>query len=240
MNQIIRFGKALCLLITLGFAFPKAASAQALISNFSDVTFWVGSGANQAVLVVDWNDGTSPVSLAWGFRWDGVATGQDMLLAIASSTIDSGTGNILATGASTGLTVYTTTYSFGDAVDRIVLGTSHDQGGFGSTGYWEYLCSGGTFSTPPSGDDNTFAGSSYYPGTNSTPDWISSWSGFSDRTLSDGSWDAWSYAVGGVSQAVDQPIAAVPEPGVVSLLFAGGLILVWRFRRHATARVLAR
>ena len=56
---------------------------------FDDIGFWVGSGANQAALVIDWNgpdgSGSEPVSYAWGFRWDGVATGQNMLAAVINA-----------------------------------------------------------------------------------------------------------------------------------------------------------
>ena len=34
-----------------------------------DVHFWIGSGTNTAILVVDWN----PTALAWGYRWNGTA-----------------------------------------------------------------------------------------------------------------------------------------------------------------------
>jgi len=50
-----------------------------------DIAYWVGAGTNRAALVVDWNDGIDPVSLAWGFRWNGAATGQDMFEAAAAA-----------------------------------------------------------------------------------------------------------------------------------------------------------
>lgn len=53
------------------------------VTSFADIETWVGSGPNEAALVVDWNDGDEP--LAWGYRWDGDATGTDMFEAIASA-----------------------------------------------------------------------------------------------------------------------------------------------------------
>ncbi|MDX9749619.1 MAG: hypothetical protein RBT71_00865, partial [Flavobacteriales bacterium] len=50
-----------------------------------DVTFWVGSGANEAVLVVDFQDGTGTSSYAWGYRFDGATTGEAMLNAVADA-----------------------------------------------------------------------------------------------------------------------------------------------------------
>jgi hypothetical protein len=51
----------------------------------SQVTTWVGRGTNQAVMVIDWNDGIAPASTAWGYRWDGSATSRDVLEAVAAS-----------------------------------------------------------------------------------------------------------------------------------------------------------
>ena len=51
---------------------------------FDDIKFWVGEGENKAALVVDWyyDDETAMV---WGFRWNGEATGLDMIKAIAKA-----------------------------------------------------------------------------------------------------------------------------------------------------------
>ena len=51
----------------------------------SDVTFWTGSGANEAVLIVDFQDGSGSSSYAWGFRFDGTTTGEAMLNAVADA-----------------------------------------------------------------------------------------------------------------------------------------------------------
>jgi hypothetical protein len=202
----------------------------AVVTSFDEIDYWVGSGSNSAALVVAWNDGISPVSLAWGFHWDGIATGEQMFKAIAGATL----GDVTATGADSRLSIYITSYSFGNAIDRIVYdgdGYDHDSAGFLSGGYWEYYCMGGTFDTPPDGNPNLYAGSSSYPGTGGSPDWISSWTGFSDRELSDGSWDGWSFAPDFVSQSIVAPVAAVPEPGILTLISIAG-VLVISFRRR--------
>ena len=63
------------------------------INSIDDVTFEVGSGSKTAIFAVQWI--TAPVSewsdpadedihfLAWKYKFDGKATGQDMILAIA-------------------------------------------------------------------------------------------------------------------------------------------------------------
>lgn len=54
-------------------------------TTFDDIQYWVGTGANQAAFVVQWNDGKNSDALVWGFRWNGNATGQDMLKEIAKA-----------------------------------------------------------------------------------------------------------------------------------------------------------
>jgi len=49
--------------------------------DFSDIIYWVGEGANQAVMAVNWAD----TALAWGYRWDGTATVSDMMADIAAA-----------------------------------------------------------------------------------------------------------------------------------------------------------
>lgn len=53
-----------------------------------DVTFWVGSGTNEAVLIVDFQDGTGTSSHAWGYRFDGTTTGEAILNAVADADPD--------------------------------------------------------------------------------------------------------------------------------------------------------
>jgi len=53
--------------------------------NFDDIVYWVGTGTNEAAFVVQWNDAKNPDALVWGFRWNGTATGEDMLKAIAKT-----------------------------------------------------------------------------------------------------------------------------------------------------------
>ena len=48
--------------------------------DFDDILYWVGTGSNEAVLAVNWAD----TALAWGYRWTGSATVEDMMAAIAS------------------------------------------------------------------------------------------------------------------------------------------------------------
>ena len=47
----------------------------------SDILYWVGEGSNQAVLAINWPD----TALAWGYRFNGTATVQDMIEDIAEA-----------------------------------------------------------------------------------------------------------------------------------------------------------
>lgn len=64
-----------------------ASAASSGDANFSmdDIKFWVGSGSNKAVLVIEWHDGKTPDALVWGYKWDGNATGFDMIKAIVNA-----------------------------------------------------------------------------------------------------------------------------------------------------------
>ena len=52
---------------------------------FDDIQYWVGNGSNKAALVIEWHDGNRPDAMVWGYRWDGEATGHDMIVAIAQA-----------------------------------------------------------------------------------------------------------------------------------------------------------
>lgn len=76
-------------------AFGCTLSSLALLSSFSlhaqftaqDIRYWVGSGTDSTVLVVDFQDGTEDHSYAWGFLHN-TATAEDMLNAIAAADVN--------------------------------------------------------------------------------------------------------------------------------------------------------
>lgn len=172
----------------------------------SDVDFWVGTGEQEAVLVVDWKSGGEPQSLAWGFRWDGEATGRTMMDAITGADPrffeESGFG---------GGTVYGLGYdldgdggSFVPSTDGSDTGFATDEDdhyaeGWLSAGFWSYWVS----------EDGV--------------DWGFSGLGIASRVLSDGDWDGWSWAPGFASAVPSVPTAAapIPEPSALSLLLVG-------------------
>lgn len=51
----------------------------------ADVVYWVGTGQDTALLMIDFHDGSTTSSYAWGYLFDGSATGESMLNAVTAS-----------------------------------------------------------------------------------------------------------------------------------------------------------
>ncbi len=170
-----------------------ASRAVASPFSFDDVDYWVGNGANQAALVIDWvEEATEPPALAWGYRWDGTATGRDMLLAIVAA--DDRLFAKLGGSPADPVIVYGLGYDANDdgqfAIDD---DTAFDDSGiaFGSAPFFpaattdagDYYAEGWTFDFWHYG----IAASNPYEG--------GSWSdiplGMVGRVLTNGAWDSW-------------------------------------------------
>ncbi len=55
--------------------------------NTADVQYWIGTGTDSTILVVDFQDGTADASYAWGYVHDG-GTAADMLTAITAADVN--------------------------------------------------------------------------------------------------------------------------------------------------------
>lgn len=168
-----------------------ACTASALTFDNIDIEAWVGTGASSAVCVVDFGAN----SYAFGYRFDGAATGFDMLQAIA---------------AGTALDLGYTDWGWGYSIDRLAYGPDaheFDINNPDTSNWWEYWTS--------------------TDGAN----WSSSNVGVGGRTLTDNSWDGWTWSPAwpGVGAAPNVP--TVPEPGSIAALAAGlGTFLIRRKR----------
>lgn len=174
----------------------RAAAAPSI--SFSDIKYWVGTGTNEAAFVVQWNDSKNPDALVWGFRWNGTATGTDMIKAIAKedqrlfTLLYQGTpqgtavggfgfdldgqnlpglyynGNTSAPLLPVNGIVNTTAYNF-DGYTAIDT-NDHWQSGWATKGYWSYWIK------------NPANANFGYSGV-----------GASSRVLQNGSWDVWNF-----------------------------------------------
>ncbi|WP_312825785.1 DUF5074 domain-containing protein [Epilithonimonas sp.] len=160
-----------------------------------DIVYWVGTGSNKAAFVVQWNDAKNPDALVWGFKWDGNATGEDMLKAIAKT--DKRFFSLLYQGT-----------QFGSAIG----GLGFDLDGKGTVG----LYNNGNTTYPLYPVDGIINTTAYdfdnYTAIDSNDHWFSGWYngywsywvkdatdtdfgysglGASSRQLKDGSWDVW-------------------------------------------------
>ena len=178
----------------------KQQSKSAATTTFADIQYWVGTGSNQAAFAVQWNDGKNSDALIWGFRWDGTATGEDMMKAIAKA--DHRFFTLLYQGTQFGSAIGGLGFDLNGAntnglyksgnvtypyypVDGIVNSTSYDfdeytvidandhwQSGWTSKGYWSYWVRDAVE------DDFDYSGL-----------------GASSRVLQNGSWDVWNFNV---------------------------------------------
>ena len=221
------------------------ANAQTLVQSFDDIQFWTGNGTNRSALVLQWNDGGTPTSLAWGYRWSGNATGIGMLKAIAGSTTvtaPQSPSTILDTlsGADSRLTLTMERYGFGDSIFSVSFndGLQNRTRADWANGYWAYSIFGGNFSYDTYDANWNYLATANYSQSGSffysSVNWLSSPIGASDRELVDGSWDAFSFAPGSTTSPVLQPYAvSVPEPSVAILVTIALFFFMLRQRGNA-------
>jgi len=214
-------GERLCLVL-LFLVIHNPLYLRASVLSFDSIQFWAGTGKNQAAMMIQWNDGGTPASLLWGYRWNGTATGFDMFRSIAGTTAVknpvSQANSLSYIGSDSRLAASWTEFDFGNALDSVVFNydanfrTRTDW----TTGYWEYNVFGGQFNYDAYDSDGNFLGISTYNRAGSYDysgvEWISSPIGSSDRILIDGSWDAWSFADNFVPASIINPTPTSPPP----------------------------
>lgn len=194
------------LLLTLG-SLVLTSSGFAQTFGFGDIVNWTGAGQNEAALVMDWNDGTAVHSYAWGYRWNGSATAEQMLRDIDTADPRLTLGFTFFNGLGYALTAA--------EYDLDLDGTpEHNEGGFnpGSNGFWDYYVGG--------------------PST-SLPSWSESNFGISSVTLSNDDWEGMSWAPDFVGNPPANPVAA-PAPEPLTLIGLGIGLVALRRRKQST------
>ena len=196
---------------------------------FEDIDMWVGQGQNEAALVIDWNDGSAELVKVWGFRWDGTATGADMLMAVCQADAFLYTMGVNQSGLGIAFG------GIGYDIDNDGFDITHSDlvSNFDAYGYMQ-VAEDTEFDgwTATDADDSWaagwhtdgFWGYSYID--SGLSGWTDSWVGASSRTLNDGSWDGWSWgsADNGWNGGVPSLAVAVPEPLTLVLLGTGILL----------------
>lgn len=172
--------------------------------SFDDIKTWVGEGSKRAALVVDWNSDKKDHALVWGYRFDGEATGYDMLAAVAKADPrfvllkeESIYGATIGGIAYNDHTPYQTRLLYNDSVyvpvDGVVTADSNN--------YGDWSCSDETALWQA--EHWTVGYWSYYVKDRIEDDFGYAQTGISGRTLTDGSVDGLSFitsnpAVGGL------------------------------------------
>lgn len=183
---------------------------------FDDIQSWTGEGENRAALVIQWNDPRETHAVVFGYRWDGLATGADMIRAVVANN-----------PRLYGLIQYTNVSSPTDPLGGYTInGFGWDADSDGEIELWDsenddyYTVPDGLF-IHPRGYDPDKGGSSDYDYDNwkavdNDDFWQAGWYigywsywvkdsvdanfsysgwGASGRVLENGSWDGWNYAV---------------------------------------------
>ncbi|CAI2769181.1 T9SS type A sorting domain-containing protein [Flavobacterium collinsii] len=181
-------------------------------TTFGDIQYWVGSGSNKAAFVVQWNDGKNSDALIWGFRWDGNATGEDMLKAILKT--DRRFFALLYKGTQTGSLTGGLGFDLnGIKTIGLYKGTDYTYPLYPTNGFVNTATYDFDNYTAIDANDHWQAGYtngewSYWTKNAADPDFGAVSTGASSRVLENGSWDVWNYA----PSKIVQPIAGTFTP----------------------------
>ncbi len=241
---------------------PSNLHAGINIEDLDDLHYW-GTGSNRAALVVDWNDGKTNNTFAWGFRWVGAApTFADMITSLAKA--NSGLFLRLDSDGNFGMALYGVGYQtssapfgvtgaldpaginvtpvFTDGVnDMNVINGATDAPSSSSSA--AALNAGDHYSeawnTPTRYWTLYLSGTSTFPSAAtpsfSYPSWSEAGAGASSVTLDDNGWYALSYSdLSWTAVVPGSAVAAVPEPGGIALIVWGSGFLSMNIRRRRT------
>ena len=193
--------------------------AQSSTFSANDVEFWVGTGTNQSVLVVDWDGSSSAdTSLVWGYRWSNPATTEDMLLAVLAA--DARMYAKISPPQASGVALYGVGYDQNaNGTFGLSDNTPFNSSGLSMTAAPSYLMATATESADwyAEGWEDAFWN---FANAENNPFQSGSWStalvGISNRVLSDGSWDSLAFDA---NLSFDD-FAANPTPAFAPLVAA--------------------
>lgn len=225
----------LLLVASFGSLLPTKASP----IGFEAIDFWVGEGNNRAALAIDWH-GADPTdhAILWGYRWDGAATGAEMLLDIVSADprlyakFNDNTSGL-------GLGVYGFGYDLnGDGEFAL-----DDQTVFDSVGVAISGPADGAQAIGPDRYREGWEDGYWHYGVRSNDEaWASSQAGMSSRQLADGDWDSHAFAVTLNYDEFATNLVAAPAPHSPGDFNADGLVnaadyTIWRDENGQTVEI---
>lgn len=198
---------AMMLLVLAGIS----AHAQEDAFGFDDIRFWVGSGSNRAAMVIEWDVPDLPkTTLAWGYRWDGDATGEDMIRAISAADKRLFVNFEDWPNSPYGTTIYGMGYDRDKDGFTYVPGTGGDLHNSNGDGYAK-----DKEDVYSEGWQTHFW--SYWTGSSGMEKWGYANKGMTSRTLSDGDWDGWRFneydAMNPNNISPDLSLLKAAEPG---------------------------
>jgi len=205
-------------LLALLLAAPLTSwSSLITVNSFGDIQYWTGTGTNSAALILEFGGPSTPVSVAWGYRWNGSSTAASMLFALAGTITVTGTNAPSPlTGSDPRLSVDASFFS--EYGGYFVNTISYDQSGL---------------PVPWSQTTRVIEDAYFVDGTYPTLYSLSSaglWGGsfaqaqvgMSEISLTNGVWIGFVQSDGAEDpRTFAQPVAAVPEPRTAALLVLG-------------------
>ncbi len=184
---------------------------------FDMIQFWAGEGENRAALVIQFNDDREKNALVFGYRWNGLATGADMIRAVVKAhprlyTLMQYTNVSSPSDPNGGYTINGFGWDFDDDGDISLIDTGNGNQVYTSEdGFFEHPRGykpgqGGSsdydYDNWKAGDTDDFWGAGWYVSYWSY--WVkegesdsfgySGW-GASGRVLSNNSWDGWNFSL---------------------------------------------
>jgi hypothetical protein len=219
----------------------------------------VGSGDNEAAFEIDWNNGMANDTLIWGYRWNGSATGEQMLDAIVAADPQlyaeisvpgeygtqvfgfgfhpSGDQNFQLSASSTPALSFNSQHLASTAYDG--SGVDYTRTAVTPGDFWQE----GDLQTGYGADGNPDDGYwSYFNSTDSRltanpSDWDYASTGVTDRVLNNDDVDGWVFAfnsgAGDATPGVPFDVAPAPEPSTWALVGLSGLVFVCFKRTHS-------
>lgn len=197
-----------------------------------DIQSWTGTGANETLFVIDWNDGIGSEYLVWGYRWDNETSVRQMMndIKVADTSLFEADGGWFKEDDAGG-----GTYTGGEST---VYGLGYDLDGDGS-GFVEGPAGTADPAIPDDSDDNYEYGYAEDAGDHYAEGWYSGfWTmweviddagwksafGVESTSIVDGGWAGFNWT----PDFVWDETPSVPEPCTMALLGLGGLVIARR------------